>query len=59
MDEVLVVIKEKENLEEEDTRGQRTPTNTKAYNIKSAIYNLASAWKDVKMTALSQTRGRN
>ena len=45
MDEVMVVIEE-----EEDTRGQRTPKNIKTYNIKSAIYNLASALKYVKMT---------
>ena len=46
--EVLVVIEE-----EEDTRGQRSINNIKSYNIKSAIYNFASAWKDMKMTTLS------
>ena len=40
---------------EEDTRGQRTLTNTKTYNIKSVIYNFASAWKYVKMTTLSKS----
>ena len=48
MDEVLVLIEE-----EEDTRGQRALSNIKTYNIKSAIYNFASAWKDVKITTLS------
>ena len=39
--------------EEEDTRGERTNKNIKTYNIKSAIYNFESAWKDVKMITLS------
>ena len=50
MDEVLVVIEE-----EEDTRGQRTIENIKTYNIRSAIYNLASAWNDVKMITVSNS----
>ena len=29
--------------------------NMKTCNIKSAIYNFASAWKDVKMTTLSNS----
>ena len=41
--------------EEEDTRGQRTLKNKKAYNTKSAINNFASAWKDVKLTTLSNS----
>ena len=41
--------------EEEDTRGQRSHKNIKTYNIKSAIYNLASEWKDAKMKILSNS----
>ena len=52
LDEVLVVIEEEEDLEE-DTRGQRPLRNMKTYDIKSAIYNFVSGWKDVKMTTLS------
>ena len=48
--EVLLVIEE-----EEDTRGQRTLSNIKNYNIKSASYNIASAWNYVKMTTLSNS----
>lgn len=36
----------------EDTRGKKTLENLKAYNIKSAIYNFAEAWKKVPMTTL-------
>ena len=39
----LLVIEEDEDLKE-DTRGQRNLINIKTYNIKSAIYNFASAW---------------
>ena len=46
-----MVIEEEKHLEE-DTRCQRTLMNIKTYNIKSVIYNFASAWKDVKMTTL-------
>ena len=45
LDEVLVVIEEKEDLDE-DSRGQRTLNNIKIY-IKSAINKFASALKDV------------
>ena len=44
LDEVLMVIEE-----EEDTRGQWTLMNIMTHNIKSAIYNITSAWKDVKI----------
>ena len=53
LDEVLVVIEE-----EEDTRGQRNLKNIKTHNIKSDIYNFASAWKVVKMTTLSNSSKR-
>ena len=49
LDEVLVVIEE-----EEDTRGQRTLKNIKTFDISSAILNLTSARKEVKMAALSK-----
>ena len=42
LDEVLVVIPEEED-EIEDTRGLRTLEKIKTYNIKSGIYNFASA----------------
>ena len=42
-------------IEEEDTRGQRTLKNMKTYDIKSAIYNFVSGWKDVKITTLSNS----
>ena len=48
-DEVLVFIDEVEDLEEY-AKGQRTLKNIKTCNIKSAIYNFASAWKDAKMS---------
>ena len=50
LDEVLVVIEQ-----EEDTRDKRSHMNIKNYDNKSAIHNLASAWKDVKMTTLSNS----
>ena len=40
---------------EEDTRVQRTLRNIWIYNIKSAIFNFASAWKDQKLTTLSNS----
>ena len=45
---------EEEN-EEDDTRGERTLTSVKKYSIKSAIFNLAASWKDVKLTTLSNS----
>ncbi|KAK3886656.1 hypothetical protein Pcinc_009210 [Petrolisthes cinctipes] len=54
LDEVLVVLEEEEDLDE-DKRGQRTLNNIKNYNFKSAIYNFASSWKDVKITTLSHS----
>jgi hypothetical protein len=49
---VMVVLEETEDAEE-DTRGTRTPQNLHAYNIRSAIFNLAAAWKDMKITTLA------
>ncbi|XP_062854201.1 tigger transposable element-derived protein 7-like [Trichomycterus rosablanca] len=52
LDEVLVVLEDEEDLEE-DRRVQRTLNNINNYNLKSAIYNFASSWRDVKITTLS------
>ena len=49
LDEVLVVIED----EAEDTRGLRTLNNIKTYSIKSAIFNFASAWKQVRISTLA------
>ena len=49
--EVLVVCEGPED-EEEDTRRQRTLANLKAYNLKSAIFNIFSAWKDITQSTL-------
>ena len=50
--EVLVVLEEEEDLIE-DTRGLRTLNNIRGYNLKSGLYNFASAWKNVKITTLA------
>lgn len=39
--------------EDEDTRGQRTLAKCKNYSLKSAIFNWAKAWDDVKQTTLA------
>ena len=52
LEEVLVVLEEEEDAEE-DTRGARTLEKIKKYSIKSAIYNLANSWKDLKCTTLA------
>ena len=52
LDEVLVFILEKED-ETEDTRGLRTLNNIKTYNLKSGIFNFASAWKQVKISTMA------
>ena len=49
-----MVIEEEKDLKE-DTRGQRALKIIKMCNTKSAIYNFASAWKNVKMIALSNS----
>lgn len=50
LEEVMVILMDKDN--EEDTRGQRTLQNLKSYSLKSAIFNFAAAWKEVKMQTL-------
>ena len=50
--EVLVVLEEEEDLIK-DTRGLRMLNNIRGYNLKSGLYNFASAWKDVKITTLA------
>ena len=52
LDEALVVIPEEED-EIEDTRGLRTLEIIKTCNIKSGIYNFASAWKQMKISTLA------
>ena len=54
LNEVLVVIEDEEDIIE-DTRGQRTLNNIKSYNLKSGIFNFASAWKQVKLTTLANS----
>jgi hypothetical protein len=38
---------------EEDTRGVRTLQNLRGYSIKSATFNFAAAWKEMKTTTLA------
>ena len=52
LDEVYCVIDD-DNDGEVDRRGEQTKENIKNYNIKGAIFNIASAWKDVKTTAVA------
>lgn len=53
LDEVMVVLEdEEEKMLDEDTRGERTLENLRRYDIKSAIYNWASAWRDVPAKTL-------
>ena len=52
LDDVLVVLKEEEDLIE-DARVLQTLNNIKSCNFKSGLYTFTSAWKDVKITALS------
>ena len=52
--DVLVVLPdEEEEVEEIDTRGQRTLQNIKAYNIRSAIFNWAAAWSSMKQSTFA------
>ena len=48
LDEVLVVLEDESDMIE-DTGEARTLAKVKAYNIKSAIFNLASAWCDTTL----------
>ena len=49
--DVLVVHDEAED-EESDNRGLKTLENLKAYNLKSAIYNLSASWKAITQSTL-------
>ena len=49
----VLVVDEDENDEEEDTRGKRTLENIESYNLRSAIFNWAAAWKDMKESTFS------
>ena len=52
--DVLVVLPdEEEEVEEIDTRGQKTLQNIKAYNIRSAIFNWAAAWSSMKQSTFA------
>ncbi|KAK3889625.1 hypothetical protein Pcinc_006390 [Petrolisthes cinctipes] len=51
LDEVLVVLETEEDIQE-DTRAARTKDNIKNYTIRSALYNLANSWQDMKATTL-------
>ena len=53
VNEVLTVIEDDET--EVDIRGERTLANIKNYNIRSAIYNFAAAWQDLKVPVLSNS----
>ena len=53
LNEVLTVIEDDET--EVDIRGERTLANIKNYNIRSAIYNFAAAWQDLKVPDLSNS----
>ncbi|KAK3851778.1 hypothetical protein Pcinc_041599 [Petrolisthes cinctipes] len=49
----MVVLEDDDEVAaEEDTRGARTLGNMKKYTLKSAIFNWATAWKDVKTSTL-------
>ena len=50
--DVLEVIETEED-KVEDRRGMRTLANLKAYNLKSAIFNFATAWKNISATTLA------
>lgn len=52
LQEVLVVTPEEEDDISDDTRGEKTLKNMKAYSLKSAIFNLTDAWNSVKKTTL-------
>ena len=49
LDEVLVVIEDGFV----DNRGERTLANIKRYNIRSAIFNFAAAWQDLRPSVLA------
>ena len=49
----VMVVSEPEDSDEEDTRGQRTMEKVASYNLRSAIYNWADAWKALTPTTLA------
>ena len=49
---MVVLEDEEEKMQDLDTRGARTLENLRRYDIKSAIFNWAGAWKDVPITTL-------
>ena len=51
LDEILVVIED--GLV--DNRGERTLANIKKYNIRSAIFNFAAAWQDLRPPVLANS----
>ena len=51
LDEVLVVIEDGFV----DNRGERTLANIKRYNIRSAIFNFAAAWQDLRPSVLANS----
>ena len=53
LNEVLTIIEVDET--EVDIRWERTLANIKNYNIRSAIYNFAAAWRDLKVPVLSNS----
>lgn len=50
----MVVIKNEQNIEN-DTRGHRTLQNIRNHTIKSAIFNFANSWKDLKISTLANS----
>ena len=51
LDEVLVVIEDGFV----DNRGERTLANIKRYNIRSAIFNFAAGWQDLRPSVLANS----
>ena len=53
LDEVLAVTPPPDG--QEDNRGAQTLANIKAYNIRSAIFNMAYSWSDIKISTLANS----
>ncbi|XP_076048822.1 uncharacterized protein LOC143029777 isoform X2 [Oratosquilla oratoria] len=53
LDEIMV-IPEEQDLDN-NTRGLHTLENIKKYTIKSAIFNFANSWKDLKISTLANS----
>ncbi|XP_068962981.1 tigger transposable element-derived protein 7 [Petaurus breviceps papuanus] len=51
LEESLVIFEESD--EEQETKGEKTVTKIKAYNIKSAISNWAKSWDEVKQITIA------